>query len=248
MKTFTSLIFSVIIAASLSLAQRTNAQECTVNVSGCPPTYLTACADTYQNSILGANVNYTPPSFSVSCFSNYAFVMSFDLPESLSGANCWTYNKVQRVGTGGGELRLFQSTGTGDPYFQSPAFFMLGSTNCDMTIFRSSGELFDCNVYLVNGSGTISSTPAATLHIDATHPNNTLKDYLFTVDPATVGWTNGVYNLLFKFTALNSVSNKNLVTLLQINAVLYGSGCSGDVNFAVTSTGAPGFIRSALLR
>ncbi|GAT62698.1 hypothetical protein, partial [Paludibacter jiangxiensis] len=241
MKTFTSLFLSIITIVALGFTQKANAQDCTVSVTGCPPTYLTTCADTYQNSVLGAMVNFTPPSFAVSCYSNYSFVMSFDLNESLSGTQCWDYTGVQRVGTGGGELRLFQSSGQTAPSFTSPAFYITGPTNCDITIFRDNGDLFSCNVYLVNSAGVKSPSPVASFNVDGTQTAGTLKDYLFTANPSTVGWQNGVYNFLFEFSNVNNVSNKNLVTLLQINAVLYGSGCSGDVNFSVTSTSAPGF-------
>ena len=144
---------------------------CSIIKTGCPPSDLTSplCATHKVGGVLGANVSWTPPSFELSCpgegGSGYAFNMEFDLNESLSAAGCWEYNKVQRVGTSGGKLRLWQSVGTGDPWVKTPAFYLTGTTDLQLTIYAV--ENFTVNVYLINTTTLVETqvTPTPALNI-----------------------------------------------------------------------------------
>jgi len=209
--------------------------ECGINQTNCPPPDLSAvCADTIVENVLGAFVTWTGPDFSLSCDTGggpgYSFIMSFDLPESLSGRDCWLYSKVQRTGTGGGRLRLWQSVQSNsnpNPNFTTPAFFLpSSSTNSAMTITNGSGSNFLCNVYLVYPDGS--------LHLNTSFNVNGSNVYTFTVTPPHFG----VYRFYYEF--IGGGDNSDYVELLRINASLYGSACSGDINFYNISTNNPG--------
>ena len=227
---FNIILIALILSVTFGSTSQVEAQ-CTINKSNCPPSDLiTTNANTVVNGVLGAVVTWTPPTFSLSCPSEvgtgFAFVTSFDLPESQNG--CWDYNKVQRIGTAGGKLRLWQSTGTGNTSFTTPSFFLpTTATNGSMTITNGSGEPLTCNVYLVNPDGTLSA-------INTTFSINGSAIYNFSITPAQAG----IYRLFFEFTG--NGSNKDDIELLKINALLYGTSCAGDINFYTVSTNTPG--------
>jgi hypothetical protein len=235
--TLTYFLGKLVLIVALSMASHSYAQTgCTIIQSNCPPSDLTpVCADNQINGVLGANVSWTPPSFSLSCpgggsgGTGYAFQMSFDLPESQNG--CWLYSRVQRTGTGGGRLRLWQSTQTNtnpNPNFTTPAFFLPSSaTNCEITVTNGSGNNFTCNVYLINSDGTLSP-------VNTSFTISGTNTYNFSVTPAL----QGIYRLFFEFTG--NGNNSDYVELLQIDASLYGASCTGDINFATTSNYTPG--------
>ena len=86
---------------------------CNITKTGCPPSVSPVCA----TSDTGVPcVSWIEPDFALNCSgstSTFLFTMNFDLPESQSAEGCWVFNRVQRVGTDGGKLRLWQSSGTG---------------------------------------------------------------------------------------------------------------------------------------
>ncbi|WP_320167954.1 Ig-like domain-containing protein [Mangrovibacterium marinum] len=229
------LLNSMILGLFLVLLASTVQAQCEIQkVIDCP-----ADVEVCAGSESGINVGgWIEPDFQLSCggeSEDYSFVMSFDLNESLSSEDCWDYSKVQRVGTNGGELRINQSTGVGVPAFESPTFYLSGPTQGEITIFRDAGKIFDCNVYLLDGSGTKVSGPVV-ISVDSSHPGDTEKAYTFSITPPTTG----VYSFLFEFTFTSNIGNKNLVTLLKIKANVYDTGCTGDVNYVENSNYNPG--------
>lgn len=224
------LVFTVLI---LCIPDSGMAQtNCTILKSNCPPSDLVpTCATTVVNGVAGAYVSWSPPSFSLSCpggTSGYDFVMSYNLNEHQSGVECWLYNHVQRVASGGGRLNLWQSTGSGNPSFTTPTFYLpLTPTNCSMTITNGSHNDFTVKVYLIFSNGTMSGVNTSFLVSGS-------KEYSFAITPLLAG----AYRLFFEFTG--DGDHKDFVDLLQINASLVGSGCTDDINFSLTSDHTPG--------
>jgi hypothetical protein len=217
------------------------AQNCTIETITDCPSDIVICANTMNNGQYGANVTWTAPDFNLSCTSGgggtYDFQMSFDIPESQSASNCWSFSGVQRVGVNGGVLRLWQSTGSNTPKFVTPYFYMDGPTDIRITLFRNNTETYSVNVFLIDANG-VQSNLQHTVVVDGSHPANTEKAYEFAVTPQL----NGVYSILFELiTSEKNISNKNLVTLLEVDASVYGDGCTGDVNFSSTPNYYPGF-------
>jgi large repetitive protein len=232
-------ILGLVIALLLPVTVLT-AQDCKISPADCPAD-IVVCANTFYNGQYGAIIEWTSPDFNLSCESGgggtYDFQMSFDIPESQSQANCWDFTGVQRVGIDGGILRLWQSTGSDYPQFITPYFYMSGETDIRITLYRNNIETYDVNIFLIDAQGNTSPLQHQ-INVNNSHASNTEKAYEFSVTPASVG----VHSILFEFiTSEKNISNKNVVTLLEVDASLYGDGCSGDVNFTSSPNLYPGF-------
>jgi hypothetical protein len=165
--------------------------------------------------------------------TGFAFEMSFDLPESQSAADCWSFNRVQRTGNGGGRLNLWQSSGTGNPFVITPSFYLTGTT--DMRLAIAADQDFSVNVYLINSSNVETQvTPTPLLNIIATNPL-AVVDYNFTVTPPSAG----AYRVRYEFVRTGTRNTASYVDILSIDAALLGN-CGGDVNFVTTSDYNPG--------
>ncbi|HSK13258.1 MAG TPA: hypothetical protein VK907_08575, partial [Phnomibacter sp.] len=213
-------------------ARSQSGANCQIDKTGCPPADLpvSVCADKTENDVVGANVSWTPPTFTLSCDGQggplpYAYVQSFDLPAGKLG--CWEYNDVQRVGNDGGVLRLWQGTGSPPPVLTTPAFFLQGSTNVLLRI--ASVQDFTMTVTLVPETGP----EIAGQVINIPNTSGVVTDYAFTVTPPLTG----SYRLKFVFTDGNN--NSNYIDVLAVNAPVLG-GCDDDVNFSVVSNYLPG--------
>ena len=224
---------------SFGFAQKGIAQTgCSIVQTGCP-TAQSPVAPVCATSSAGACVPWTEPTFAYNCdggSGGYKFEMLFNIPESQSGAGCWLFNGVQRVGTDAGYLRLFQSTGTGNPWFKTP-FFMFPSSQINglIDIYSEPGESFDIKIYFVNNAGALTFS-GVTIYVPGTNPTGAVFAYPFNLTAPSAG----AYKLHFEFeTTLSHISNKNYVDNLKLNASVYGGGCTGDVNFAVEQTGYP---------
>ena len=211
-------------------------QTCDIHVFDCPPVIGTVCADTD----LGSNVIWTPPSFAYECCTSitgddYSFFMEFDLPESSFGSNCWDFNFAQRVGTD--NLRLFQSSGTGnrydDSYLITPKQFFDNSSGTPINI-----ELIDVTA-TVNWTLFIldPDTDAVLYTFSVTGINS---DGLQTINiPNTV--PNGSYKLKFNFDSSNANGGDKIeIDRLYYNSTILDANCTGGINFVVTSTHNPG--------
>ncbi|PTN04607.1 hypothetical protein C8N47_1301, partial [Mangrovibacterium marinum] len=203
---------------------------------GTCPSDVTVCADSGD----GAIVDWTPPNFDFTCDQgDYSFVMGFDLPESQSEDDCWAFSGVQRTGNtvngDPGVLRLFQSTAPDGTYFLTPTFYLSGPTDGLISIYRKDGEAFTCKVSLIDSEGTV--VDSLSFDVNTTQTANTVKGYSFLLDPIL----SGVYAFKFEFIEItSSISNKNIVTDLSIDANIYDTGCTGDVNYSETSNYNPG--------
>ena len=178
---------TLLLLAFFMLVSNTYSQTgCEIKVEDCPPIISPKCADTILGGVFGTHVTWTPPDFSIACDggtgTGYDFTTNFDLPESQN--NCWIYNYVQRTGTGGGRIRLFQSTGiSGTPTsFTTPSFYLVASPiDCLIAFDSGSGNPLVCKVYLVLSDGTKVATPLATVNLTGD------SSYTFKIDPTTAG-------------------------------------------------------------
>ncbi|WP_170860878.1 HYR-like domain-containing protein, partial [Flavobacterium fluvii] len=190
------------------------------------------CADATG---LGSTVFWTPPNYSLDCATsvpgeNASFYVEFNLPESSN--TCWTYSRVQRIGSN--NLRLFQSSG-GDTYFIAPFqyFNNTSGTAINMELIVPSGnfswklDVLDATNNSVWSStiSNITSTGLKTITIPNSVPN-------------------GVYKLKYSFIDSPSgsigASNHIEVDRIYYDATIVGAGCSGGINLAVTSNYSPG--------
>ncbi|MBE0424450.1 MAG: hypothetical protein IBX66_11010, partial [Lutibacter sp.] len=221
--TFLVLLFSTTVGYS---------QTCTINETNCPPDLAIVCAD---ETGLGNTVSWTPPDYSLSCGTtlpgeDYSFIVEFNLPESQN--TCWTYNRVQRIGSN--NLRLFQSSGS-DVYFIAPYqyFNNTGGTPINMDLIVPSGS-FKWKLEVLKADNTVEYTYTTS---DIT--NTSTQTIIIPEDVP-----NGVYRLKFSFIddPLGSLGASNQIEVDRIyyDATIIGSGCSGGINLAVASTSIPG--------
>jgi hypothetical protein len=96
-----------------------------------------------------------------------------------------------------------------------------------MSITNDSKNDFTVNVYLIFPDGTKSAINTSFLVSGS-------RDYLFTITPPQAG----AYRVFFEF--VGNGNNKDFVDQLQMNAPLFGTACSGDINFSITSNHTPG--------
>ncbi|MGE5383646.1 MAG: hypothetical protein ACM3PX_09485, partial [Omnitrophica WOR_2 bacterium] len=225
------LVFALLLSfLSFGTMLEVNAQ-CSINqTANCPTGPITDCADENVGGVIGSTISWSPPDFELDCGGStggYLWVMQFLLPESQS--NCWLYNKVQRIGTSGGLLRLNQSTGTGLPSFVSPAFLFAGSTQCGMDVIAD--QALTMRVYYADNNGNPIGSPVATVNV----PKSTsLQSPTFTLAaPAVTGY----YRLFFDFQGLTN--NKSYIDNLMIDALISGASCTGDIDFYTTVTVTP---------
>ena len=229
-KTLTGMLFLLVILAFGSL-EKTTAQVCVINQTvQCPTGPIIACAEVNNGGVLGANITWTPPQFSLDCGSGSGETgtqMSFELPESQNG--CWIYNKVQRTGNNGGRLQLNQSTGTGLPYFITPEFF-IPSTGIVGSVDIYADQNTTLNIYYAKNGIKVSGA-VETISISA---SASIQSIAIILDPPT---TTGYYQLMYEFTGLTN--NKSYVDNLIIDAIIADNGCTGDIDFYTTVTASP---------
>ena len=237
-KIFTQNNFSLILVTLSSFlifisAGRGYAQ-CTITTTGCP-TIDVACADSVNSDgMQGKFITWNQPDFTLSCSGDSDtanFQMYFNLPESSLAAECWEFNRVQRTGqSSDGWVRLWQSTGTGDPYFITPLTYFDPNTDVKAFFTVESGENFTWWLELLDMDGNIVNS-VDTL-VDAT------GDYTLQTPDTT-----GAFYLKFRFTTtLSSISNKNTVDDIVHDGVLIDVDCASGIEFTVSRNGPqPGF-------
>ncbi len=223
-------------------AVKTDAQTCEINSGTCPDP-IVVCSEVLQQGI-GAVVNWTPPNYYLNCgggSGSFDFMMTFQLNESLSGKDCWLYNKVQRTGNDGGILQLNQSTGTMPPYFASPSFLISSPIRYSMRIYAE--EVFEMRVYLMNSLG-VKSDGFTSVSISPESPFAEViiggdDAMLYTPAPTFGGVTApGIYRLYFEFVNMDLI-NKNYIDDLMIDAPIFGGACVGDIDFYTNITISP---------
>ena len=101
---------------------------------------------------------------------------------------------------------------------------------------RKADETFTCNIYLIDSDGNTSELKQS-INVDDPHVQDSIFNYPISISLDSTG----VFAILFEFTSDTDVSNKNLVTYLEIDAPVFQDGCTGDVNFSVTPDLYPGF-------
>ncbi|MDP4203437.1 MAG: HYR domain-containing protein, partial [Bacteroidota bacterium] len=229
MKTFTSLLLSIITIVALGFTQKANAQSCTINMSGCPPTIMEACATTTVSGLDGTYVSWTPPAFSLNCHTSdpsqdYSFYIEFNLPEVKN--SCWVYNRVQRVGSN--NLNLWQSTGSGNPYFITPLQFFNAGADINTKFLLPSNKNFTWTLQVLDEQMNILASDSKFI------PNSGL----YTINlPSSI--PDGAYYLKFLFSG--NGNNQCYVDRIYYNAFLInGADCAGGINFVASSTYSPG--------
>ncbi|HEX7411535.1 MAG TPA: hypothetical protein VF298_05270, partial [Bacteroidales bacterium] len=231
--TFINILVAIVFLANLSLTKQSIAQTgCTIIKENCPPTDLTpVCADTELNGVFGADVTWTPPVFKLDCSTTvpgeqYSFYVEFNLPEGQN--TCWVYNRVQRIGSN--NLNLWQSTGSGNPYFITPTQYIDNSTGTpiNMELIVASGKNFNWTLKVLNGTTEVYTQTISGI---------TTSGLQTITIPASV--PNGEYNLKFEFSG--DGNNACFVDRIYYNATLVnGVNCAGGVNFIVTTNQQPG--------
>lgn len=143
----------------LAMGGTTIAQTCTISDTECPQVDP-VCADEYLNGVFGAYVNWTPPEFELDCGTGVpgesSFYMEYDLPESQS--SCWAFNGVQRVGSN--NLRLWQSSGTGDPWYRTPLVYIntTGGMPVGMDLLNPNNRIISWYIQLLDAGNNVVYT------------------------------------------------------------------------------------------
>ncbi|WP_167614511.1 hypothetical protein, partial [Maribellus sediminis] len=239
-KSFTQKILiqiaTVVLALFALLAPSESNAQCEITSSGCNTDDVVVCADSV-NAITGQQGKYltwTAPDFTLTCVGDTGetqnFFMSFDLPESNLAAQCWEFNGVQRTGqSSDGWMKLWQSSGSGDPYIITPLTYF--HPNTDVTVYFTvpNGEEFTWHLILIDEAGVETE-------IDANTINSTGSSTLSTPD------TTGAFYLKFLFTtALSNISNKNTIDDIVHDGVLLDVDCASGIDFTVSGPAPSGF-------
>ncbi|MBO3117747.1 hypothetical protein J4050_13400, partial [Winogradskyella sp. DF17] len=210
--------------------------SCQINVANCPTSVDAVCSEEDG----GTPVNWTPPTFAYQCCTSvpgddYSFNMEFDLPESAFGSDCWDFNYAQRVGVD--NLRLFQSTGVGSRYDDS---YLIAPT----AYIDTSGGV-DINIELINVTATVNWT------LQLLNPDNDAVVYSDSVSGITSDGMqtiiipnsvpSGAYKVKFNFDSSDANGGDQIeIDRIYYNATLVDIGCTGGINFVVTSNYIPG--------
>ncbi len=199
-----------------------------ISKTGCPDDIF-ECADEVINNQLVKYIEWETPNFGLNCLGDdsgdNSFYMGFGLPESKW--DCWSFNKVQRVGQNSGVVNLWQSNGSGDPYILSPLVFLEPALDVNMDIYAKTGENFDWTLILVD-----TANQEHIIGYTSVVGDNTTKTYTINI-PNT--FSKGAYNLKFKFSENGSgAPNKSVVDNIYFDAIILdNSGCEGGIEFAV---------------
>ena len=225
----------LLLSGYFQLAAGQTTPVCIIETDTPCPSDIVTCATQQVEGVWGATVSWTPPEFSLSCGSDYAFEMSFNLPESQGSITCWEYNKVQRTGQNGGQLNINQSSGSRPPHFISPRFYLVGPTSVSITLKAYVASTL--NIYLIKDAYT--SPVMKSVDILPTSP---VSDQVYTFDIPLGTDPIGAYKIMFVFIGPDNNTTYCDIQLLQIDAAMSADGCSGDVNFStqISTTGGPG--------
>ncbi|WP_431157951.1 Ig-like domain-containing protein, partial [Winogradskyella poriferorum] len=211
--------------------------SCQINVSDCPTSVDTVCSEEDG----GTPVVWTPPSFTYQCCTSvpgddYSFNMEFDLPESAFGAGCWEFNYAQR--TGADNLRIFQSSGSvgtryEDSYLITPSQYIDTSAGVDFNI-----ELIDVTATVNWTLEFLNPDTNAVIYSDSVTGITTDGSYTIIV-PNTVA--SDIYKVKFNFDSPNANGGDKIeIDRIYYNATIVDAGCTGGINFTVTSNYNPG--------
>ncbi|HEY5688066.1 MAG TPA: HYR domain-containing protein, partial [Yeosuana sp.] len=219
-----------------------------ITLANCPSD-IAVCADTYAipgdtSSPYGANVIWNTPDVSQTCSNNSTggnFNMLFELNEQLLSQDCWNFNYISRVGTGGGYVKLF-SGNDGDKDEKSkiitPYLILEDDTNVTIDLVYDQGN-YNVQLFLDGGIDNLGNP----------YPNKALNTYTVTGAQTTYSWAvnfdpgngavtgiTGIYSLRFVFTYTGAKpTNANTGdTIIAIEGFLNEDGCKAGIDFTVT--------------
>jgi hypothetical protein len=222
-----SLFFSLILVTVISFTAA--AQECAVQlVEETLPSDIELCANAVLNGVPGAYHTWSAPEFNLICTTggpgNNSFVAEFDLP--LSQTSCWSFFRVQR--TGSNVLRLWQTGGSGDPYFITPLLYINTPTDINLELINPDNKNIQWTLTLLNED----HSPEWNTSIST----GTGGSYSIQI-PATAA-ASGKYYLKFGFSGPGN--NKIEVDRIYFNAILADPDCGEGINYTVSGNATPG--------
>ncbi|MFL1013581.1 HYR domain-containing protein, partial [Flavisericum labens] len=242
-KVLPKLLFLAIFLGIFSAGAQGDPNNC-IEFTNCPQSDIEICADQYNPddpSEWGALLQtWTIPQASETCSGgpgSNSFIMDFKLNESLLGVDCWDFNYVQRVGTDGGYVRLFSSSGGPISYIITPYLYLEVGEPVEIDVDYTDGN-YNMKVYYIDdmGNEVFSGT---TVDIDATNTGPGYETYA--VDPNLP--SDGSYRIKYEFTYTGSKpSNTNIVDKISIDGVVVEGSCTGGVDFTVTGPEPPEFL------
>ena len=233
--------FGILMSFFLTASFAVNAQNNLSSVSGdncitfdsCPGDQ-TVCADTVENGVFGANVSWTDPVVTQSCTPNGRpgnFQMLFELNEQLLTVDCWKFNYISRVGSDGGQVKLFSGEDkdkSKKSVIVTPYLILKPGSETSIDVDYVNGD-YTVQLYLVdeNGDEISLSTPPQTVD------GNNLTYTFFTPNTVT-----GVYRLkyVFEYSGKEPSNANNGDTLIAVDGMLSeNDNCSAGVDFTVTA-------------
>ncbi|MFH6769412.1 HYR domain-containing protein, partial [Gaetbulibacter aquiaggeris] len=219
-----------------------------ITLANCPSD-IAVCADTYAipgdtSSPYGANVIWNTPDVSQTCSNNSTggnFNMLFELNEQLLSQDCWNFNYISRVGTGGGYVKLFSGNDRDKDEkskILTPYLILEDDTNVTIDLVYDQGN-YNVQLFLDGGIDNLGNP----------YPNKALNTYTVTGAQSTYSWAvnfdpgngavtgiTGIYKLRFVFTYIgDKPTNANTGdTIIAIEGFLNEDGCKAGIDFTVT--------------
>ena len=218
-----SIYFLGLIILGFFFNNKTNGQNCDIIINNCPSD-INQCAYDPDDGVPQAYIDWYKPDIGLSCDEGgdgYSFDMKFELPENTLASDCWEFNNVQRTGGAGGLLKLWKSSGSGNPYLITPLVRI--DANIDVLVdFTTNGPDFDWTLSLLNEDFT--SVPGSDITTQVSNGTATL---------VTQNAVAGKYYLKFEFSNPTSSTNGKLITAdnIRFNGIISDIACSGGIDF-----------------
>ncbi|MBD0834990.1 HYR domain-containing protein, partial [Aestuariibaculum suncheonense] len=154
----------------------------------------------------------------------------------MLGKDCWNFNYVQRVGTGGGYVKLFSSSNGPKSYITTPYLYLDTSDTADIVVTYTDGN-YTLNVYYIDDEGN-QSTVQDSYNFS---PSITPGTYPISLD---INVTEpGSYRVKYEFVYTNTKpSGNNLADKIGIDGVIVDGDCTSGIEFTVSGPEPPQFL------
>ncbi|WP_242121566.1 HYR domain-containing protein, partial [Aestuariivivens sediminicola] len=213
-----------------------------IQFNNCPQEDIFICADTYNPdnpSEWGAILEtWTVPNASETCSlgsGGNSFFMDFTLNEALLGKDCWDFNFVQRVGTGGGYLKLFSSQTGPISYIITPYLYLETTDTASIQVTYTGGN-YRLNVYYIDQDGNQSP-------IQDTFNFNGQPIDVYDLTMNLNIPIDDSYRVKYEFVYTGAKpSATNIADKIGIDGVVIEGSCTGGVEFTVSGPEPPEFL------
>ncbi|MFD0976982.1 hypothetical protein ACFQ1G_09275, partial [Salinimicrobium gaetbulicola] len=226
-------LFTASLTGNAQNSQSSISGDNCIDFNSCPADQ-TVCADAYEDGVYGAYVNWTDPVVTQTCTPNGRpgnFQMLFELNEQLLTVDCWDFNYISRVGTDGGQVKLFSGEDgdkTKNSVIITPYLILKAGSETSIDVDYVNGD-YTVQLSLIDENGDIIPMNAPPQTVDG----NNLTYTFFTPNTVT-----GIYRLKYEFvySGKEPSNANNGDTLIAVDGMLSDTNdCSAGVDFTVTA-------------